>query len=90
MILLMVEGPIGPLYIAYPLVIVVSGFFSRVRLVALTTTLCLVSFLVVFLNQSAEGTYGHYGLVGLAAIVVIGCVMSLLVHRIRLLNRRFE
>jgi hypothetical protein len=34
--------------------------------------------------------HGHYGVVGIAAIIAIGYVMSLLVHRIRLLNRLFE
>ena len=89
-ILLIAGEEIGPLYIAYPLVIVVSGFFYRVRLVAFTTIICLISFIVVFLAHSGETVHGHYGVVGIAAIIAIGYVMSLLVHRIRLLNRLFE
>ncbi|MEC9093148.1 MAG: serine/threonine-protein kinase [Planctomycetota bacterium] len=88
--LLMVETAIGPLYITYPLVIVVSGFFWRVRLVAFSTLLCLVSFLIVFFSHASESMRLHHGVIGLAAIIVIGYVMSLGVHRIRLLNRHFD
>lgn len=89
-ILWIADGDIGPLYVAYPLVIVVSGLFSRVRMVAFTTIVCLISFSVVFWKQNVDTENSHYGVVGFAAIVVIGYVMSLLVHRIRLLNRLFE
>ena len=89
-ILLMAGGALGPLYIAYPLVIVMSGFFNRVRLVTFTTALCIVSFVIVFVNHPVESEFKHYGIVGLAAIIAIGYVMSLLVYRIRLLNRLFE
>lgn len=81
-------GSIGPLYIAYPLVIVMSGFFSQVRLVTFTTIMCLISFAIVFVGHSIQSP--HFGVVGFAAIIAIGYVMCLLVHRIRLLNRLFE
>ena len=89
-ILWIADGAIGPLYVAYPLVIVVGGLFSRVRMVVFTTIVCLISFSVVFWKQNVDAENSHYGVVGFAAIVVIGYVMSLLVHRIRLLNRLFE
>ncbi len=90
-ILWIVDGIIGPLYVAYPLVIVVSGLFSRVRMVVFTTIVCLLSFTIVFLRKESLGIENsHYGAVGFPAIIVIGYVMCLLVHRIRLLNRLFE
>lgn len=90
-ILLLVEGSVGPLYMAYPLVIVVSSLFFRVRLVSFATGLCILSFLIVFLTrQTGDDEYFHYGIIGLASIITIGYVMSLLVYRIRLLNRLFE
>lgn len=89
-ILLRVEGNLGPLFIAFPLVVVVSGLFSRVKLVAFSTILSLISFEIVFLTRQESGEFAHYGFVGAAAIVVIGTVVGLMVHRIRLLNRLFE
>ncbi len=89
-ILLRVEGNLGPLFIAFPLVVVVSGLFSRVKLVAFSTILSLFSFEIVFLTRQESGEFAHYGFVGAAAIVVIGTVVGLMVHRIRLLNRLFE
>lgn len=85
--LLMAEGPIGPLYIAYPLVIVVSGFFSHVPLVVFSSALCIVSYLVVFLSNSEGFEYVHYGVVGMASIGVVGYIVAQQVHRIRILNR---
>ena len=69
---------------------VVSGLFSRVKLVAFSTILSLFSFEIVFLTRQESGEFAHYGFVGAAAIVVIGTVVGLMVHRIRLLNRLFE
>lgn len=89
-ILLRVEGNLGPLFIAFPLVVVVSGLFTRVKLVAFSTILSLFSFEIVFLTRQESGEFAHYGFVGAAAIVVIGTVVGLMVHRIRLLNRLFE
>jgi hypothetical protein len=89
-ILLRVEGNLGPLFIAFPLVVVVSGLFLRVNLVAFSTILSLISFEIVFLTRQESGEFAHYGFVGAAAIVVIGTVVGLMVHRIRLLNRLFE
>jgi len=83
-------GHIGPLYIAYPLVIIVSGLFSRVRMVAFTTIACLISFILVFQLKNLDSANSHSGVVGFTAIVVIGYVMCVLVHRIRVLNRLFE
>lgn len=89
-ILLRVEGNLGPLFIAFPLVVVVSGLFLRVNLVAFSTILSLISFEIVFLTRQESGEFAHFGFVGAAAIVVIGTVVGLMVHRIRLLNRLFE
>ncbi len=89
-ILWSLPGHIGPLYIAYPLVIIVSGLFSRVRMVAFTTIACLISFILVFQLKNLDSANSHSGVVGFTAIVVIGYVMCVLVHRIRVLNRLFE
>lgn len=89
LILLIVDNPIGPLYVAYPLVIVMSGLFSQVRLVAFTTVFCLISYLIIVVSRS-NVAYSHHSFVGLASIIAIGYLTSLLVHRIRVLNRLFE
>lgn len=89
-ILWSLPGHIGPLYIAYPLVIIVSGLFSRVRMVAFTTIVCLISFILVFQLKNLDSANSHSGVIGFTAIIVIGYVMCVLVHRIRVLNRLFE
>jgi serine/threonine-protein kinase len=82
--------PIGTLLIGYPLLITASGLWFRVRLVAISTVACVISYVLLVLRTHDETTPWHYPLIFLAALCLVGFMTGFQVHRVRTLNRYFE
>ena len=89
--LLIVAGhPIGPLVVAYPLLIVASGLFFQEGLVYFMTSVSLISYAVLLWVVPEEAYPPHYCLIFSVVLIVIGLVLAHQVHRIRSLSRHFE
>jgi hypothetical protein len=88
--LTMADDPLGPLLIAYPLVVVASGLWFEVRLVATTTVAALVSFAGLLAVRPESFGEPHYPLIFGAMLLVIGFTVGYQVHRLRALNRYFD
>jgi serine/threonine-protein kinase len=97
-VLLLGDGRISPLMIGYPLLIVASGLWFRVRLVGLMTVLSLLSYAVLVVDYYAVRTWlkveppldsdDHvYFVVGLIAM---GAAVAYQVQRVRALSRFYE
>jgi len=97
-VLLVADGVASPMVIGYPLVIVASGLWFRVRLVYFVTAACLISYMALVAKfyglpeaqrpQFDTGADRHvYFLVGLA---VLGCIVAYQVSRVRALSRYYE
>ena len=84
------EGPLGPLLIGYPTLIVASGLFFRVRLVVFETITCLLSFATLCWLRPELTEQRHYPLIFAAVLSVIGFVVGYQVFRVRVLSRYFE
>ncbi|HTN75590.1 MAG TPA: protein kinase, partial [Pirellulaceae bacterium] len=88
--LFLAGAPAGGLLIGYPLLVVASGLFFRVRLVLFMLAACLVGYgmLVYFLPSERTPIYlPIYYAVGLLAL---GLVSAYQVHRIRVLSRYYH
>ncbi len=89
--MLIVAGhPVGPLLIAYPLLIAASGLFFHEELVYFMTSVSLVSYATLLWYVPEEATPPHYSLIFAAVLVVIGLVLAHQVHRIRNISRHFD
>ena len=90
MLLRLALGPIAPLFIAYPLLIVTSGLFFQTRLVHFTTALCLVAWIVLLVLRPDESGWLHYDILWGVVLVVIGRLVAFQVLRVRTLSRYYE
>jgi eukaryotic-like serine/threonine-protein kinase len=92
--LLIADGAASPLVVGYPLIIVASGLWFRVRFVWFITLLSLVSYGVLVVDfycwrpelhaGMSEGIDRH--LIFALAMLVMGSVVSYLVQRVRMLS----
>jgi tRNA A-37 threonylcarbamoyl transferase component Bud32 len=81
----------GPTLVAYPLVIAASGLWLDVRLVWLTTLMCLTGFAVLFAFAYPAGRLAaapHHPVLYAACLGVLGLVVALQVRRMEVLARR--
>ena len=94
-VLLIADGAASPLVVGYPLLIVASALWFRVRFVWFMTLLCLISYgiLVVdfywwrpLLLQAHFDTEPDRHVIFAAALVVLGMVVAYLVYRVRTLS----
>jgi len=86
----MADGPIGSLLIGYPLLVVASGLFFRIRLIWFAT---LISLLCYGGLIGAKGLYNepaHYPLIFAVTLIVLGGIVAYQVNRVRALSRFFE
>jgi len=84
------DDPLGPLLIGYPLLIVASGLFFRVRLVTFMTVACLVAYGSLVLVGRDPVVKSQYTLLYAAALAVIGLVCGYQTYRVRMLTGYFE
>ena len=92
-VLLMAHGAVSPLIIGYPLLIAVSGFWFRERLVWYMTVLSWMSYGVLMIDYYCwrpdihlPGQDDRHGVV-LVALVIQGASIAYLVRRVRTLSR---
>lgn len=79
--------PLGPLLIAYPLLVVASGLFSSVRLVWFTTAVSVLTYAVLPLTIARERAAPHYPIIYGVLLLLVGFITAYQVHRLRLLSR---
>ena len=93
-ILLLADGVASSLVVGYPLLIVASGLWFRVRFVWYMTALSLVSYsllvvdLYVWRSDLLEGVYSNFDrhVIFAVALVVLGVIVAYLVERVRVLS----
>ena len=97
--LLLADGVASPLMIGYPLLIVGSGLWFRVRFVFFMAVLSLISYGVLivdfyyrrpddFQKQSDVGVDGH--VIFVVGLVIMAMAVAYLVHRLRILSSYCE
>jgi eukaryotic-like serine/threonine-protein kinase len=83
----------GPLAVAYPVLVVGSGLWFRVRYVVLTTALSMTVYIALMITKFL-GPGGlenpHWHVVFLAAVAVLGLMVCYQVQRVRALSRYYE
>jgi serine/threonine-protein kinase len=85
------EGPSDVLVAGYPLLIVASGLWFRVRLVTSMTAACLMACVWLWLSgRLMPDLPKHYPWILFAILLVTGGAAAFQVYRIRTLNRYFE
>jgi len=78
---------LGPLVVAYPLLIVASGLFVRQRLVWFTTLMSMAAYISLLVVLPDERRPIHYPAVFLAIIGLVGFIVVYQVRRLRILRR---
>ncbi len=97
-VLLVANGAASPLIIGYPLLIVGSGLWFRVRFVSFMAVLSLISYGVLIydcqIRRSELSTIYGIGIddhiIFIVALVIIAMIVAYLVHRLRMLSRFCE
>ena len=89
-ILLIAQAFGSPLVILYPTLIAASGFWFRVSLVATTTVLSSLGYLVLLLHARAGSMPFHWHVLAFVAIIVTGLTVAYLVNRVSALTRFYE
>ena len=90
-ILLIAQAFGSPLVILYPTLIAASGFWFRVSLVATTTVLSLLGYLVLLLHASRPADVPfHWHVLAFVGIIVTGLTVAYLVNRVSALTRFYE
>ncbi len=83
----------GPLVVAYPVLVVGSGLWFRVRFVLFTTAVSVIVY-ITMMTVAFFGPRGlvnpHWHVVYLAGLVVMGLMVSYQVQRVRTLSRYYE
>ncbi len=93
-VLLIVDGqPMTPLTAVYPVLIAASGLWSRTRVVAFTTVLAMIGYMVLIAEGWASGKpigprYGHLDF--LAGLALMGFISAYQSRRVRALGRLIE
>jgi eukaryotic-like serine/threonine-protein kinase len=80
----------GPLLVGYPLLIVASGQFFRVRLVTFMTAACLLAYGALVAIGREPIIQPQYTLIYAAALGVIGFVVGYQAYRVRILSAYFQ
>jgi serine/threonine-protein kinase len=89
------EALASPLVALYPALIVASGLWFHVPLVALTTAASVIGYVCLLADDCwrsgrTQVTQPHWHLMLLAVLVMVGFVVAYQVHRVRALSRYYE
>ncbi|MFI5459633.1 MAG: serine/threonine protein kinase [Isosphaerales bacterium] len=93
-VLLIIDGqPMTPLTAVYPVLIAASGLWSRARVVAFTTALAMIGYVVLIAEGWASGKpigyrYGHLDF--LAGLATMGFIAAYQARRVRALGRLID
>jgi serine/threonine-protein kinase len=93
-VLFVADGLASPLVVGYPLLIVASGLWFRVRFVWFMTGLSLVSYTILMVDfhrwrpglQEGFDTDPDRHVINLIALLLVGLAVAYLVHRVRTLS----
>jgi eukaryotic-like serine/threonine-protein kinase len=88
------NGVASPLIVAYPLLVVGSGLWFRVRFVWFMTLLSLLSYGILVMDfywwhpelQSQFDARYHRHVIFAVTLILLGAVTAYLVHRVRVLS----
>jgi eukaryotic-like serine/threonine-protein kinase len=89
-VLLIIDGqPLSPLTAVYPVLIAASGLWSKVRVVAFTTALAMIGYVVLIAESWAKGRpigyrYAHIDFI--AALALMALITAHQVRRVRALG----
>ena len=89
-ILYMADPPRGPLLVGYSLLIAASGLFNRVQLVALTTVLTVLAFIMLMVWSPGEIDKPHFCAIFVVGLLVLGGIVGGIVRRHQLLRQYYE
>ncbi len=90
MLLSVIEGPLGPLSVCYAAVVMGSGLWFRVSVVAFATPACLLAYAALMVIRTPEQVPLHYMVLHGLLLILIGGVTAYQVQRIGTLSRYFE
>lgn len=90
LIVLYLAEDIGPILVGYPVLVAASGLWFSVRLVAVSTIGCIVSYAALLVMRHDPTDQPHYPLIFTASLAVIGLIVAFQVYRVRTLSRYFE
>ena len=93
-LLVVADGAASPLVVGYPLLIVASGLWFRVRFVTFMTVLSLISYGILVVDfycrrvhlQEQFDTAADRHVVNCVALILLGAAVAYLVHRVRTLS----
>src|SRR5262245_60622311 len=101
-VVLQAPSYVGTILVGYPVLIIASGLWFKVRLVTVSTVASVVSYIVlIFLRDRFAhwhqpviheelATPWHYPLIFIAALTVMGLMVGFQVYRVRTLSRYFD
>ncbi|MBX3437809.1 MAG: serine/threonine protein kinase, partial [Planctomycetaceae bacterium] len=89
-VLMLADGPLGPVLIGYPVLIAGAGLWAEVKLVWFMTAVTTASYSVLAVVRHEAGTPWHYPLIFALALVGTGSIVAYQVKRLRSLTRYFE
>lgn len=81
---------VGPILVGYPVIVAAAGLWFSVRLVATSTTACVLSYIALLAIRHEPTNQAHYPLIFVTALVVIGAIVGFQVHRVQTLSRYFD
>ena len=80
----------GLLMIGYPLLIVASGMFFRVRLVWFTTLVSVVAYAILAMLYSPEQAPPHHPFIFGSVLFILGMMVAYQVYRVRVLSKFYR
>lgn len=89
-VLLLADGPLGPVLIGYPVLIAGSGLWAEVRLVWFMTAITTLSFAALAAARLEPETPWHYMVIFAISLIGTGGIVAYQVQRLRSLTRYFE
>ena len=89
-VLLLADGPLGPVLIGYPVLVAGAGLWAEVKLVWFMTGVTTLSYAVLAIVRFEPGTPWHYPLIFACSLVGTGFIVAHQVHRLRSLTKCFE
>ncbi len=89
-VLLLADGPLGPVLIGFPVLVAGAGLWAEVKLVWFMTGVTTLSYAVLTWFRFEPGTPWHYPLIFAFSLVGTGFIVAHQVHRLKSLTRYFE
>ncbi len=84
------DSPLGPLVVAYALIVAASGLWFRIGLVWYTTVLSVISYAILMRQLPYEPAQATSPYIFAAVLVLIGYITGYQLHRLQVLSRYFE